>query len=61
MSLKKAIEKMCRECGGSDSALPGTWRMKVLACDFCGCPLHIYRPKPLKRLKRIKNEQKKSN
>ena len=61
MSLKKAIEMMCKECGGSDSALSGTWRMKVESCDIYHCPLHAYRPKPLNHKKRITNEQKKSD
>jgi hypothetical protein len=54
MSRKKAIDLYCKNCGGSDDALTGTWRMKVRDCSHIDCSLYIYRPLP--KIKRKDDE-----
>ena len=45
MSLRKAINRKCRECI-YDQRGPGTWRQQVSGCTSINCPLHPVRPMP---------------
>lgn len=45
MSLRKAINAMCKECIYDGSSGSGTWRQQVEACTSPKCPLFPYRPK----------------
>ena len=44
MSLRKAIDKHCKECIYDDLAA-GTWRQQVTLCSVESCPLYEVRPK----------------
>lgn len=48
MSMRKAINDMCKDCI-YDEYEPGTWRAQVEACPCTECPLYQYRPKTTKR------------
>ena len=52
MSLRGAINGMCRSCI-YDGAAPGNWRQQVTQCPCLDCPLYPVRPvsKPEKRAK----------
>ena len=43
MSLRKAIDAMCKDCTYDDQD-KGTWRQQVAACTLKTCPLHPVRP-----------------
>ena len=43
MSLRKAIDAMCKDCIYDDQD-KGTWRQQVAACTLKTCPLHPVRP-----------------
>jgi hypothetical protein len=43
MSLRKAIDAMCKDCT-YDPYEKGTWRKQVENCDIAHCPLHRVRP-----------------
>ena len=43
MSLRKAINAMCKDCI-YDSYVKGTWRKQVEECELTHCPLHRVRP-----------------
>ncbi len=43
LSLRSAINKMCKECIYDDTA-PGNWRVQVGACSCKSCPLYACRP-----------------
>lgn len=44
MSMRKAINDMCKSCI-YDPTEPGTWRKQVQDCQISGCALYAYRPK----------------
>jgi hypothetical protein len=41
--LRAAVDQHCKGCI-YDSAVKGTWRAQVEACEIRRCPLHPYRP-----------------
>ena len=43
MSLRKAIDAMCKDCTYDDQD-KGTWRQQVAVCTLKTCPLHPVRP-----------------
>ena len=45
MSLRKRIDKKCKDCI-YDPAVPGTWRQKVALCAAKSCPLWDVRAAP---------------
>jgi hypothetical protein len=45
MSLRKAINQMCKSCI-HDPLSPGTWRQQVFFCSAKSCPLWDIRAKP---------------
>jgi len=45
MSLRKAINNMCKTCIYDGNSGGGTWRQQVEACTAPNCPLFPYRPK----------------
>ena len=45
MSLRKAINQMCKSCI-HDPLSPGTWRQQVFLCSAKSCPLWDIRAKP---------------
>jgi len=45
MSLRKAINKNCKNCIYDDLAA-GTWRQQVFLCSVKSCALYDVRPKP---------------
>ena len=45
MSLRKRIEKKCKDCI-YDPTAPGTWRQQVFLCSANSCPLWDIRAKP---------------
>lgn len=47
MSLRKAINDMCRVCI-YDPQSDGTWRQQVTECTSKTCPLYPYRPQTKK-------------
>ena len=55
MSLRKAINEMCKECIYDPLAGLGNWRQQVSACTMPRCPLYpvrpISKPKPEKGAK----------
>lgn len=46
MSLRKAINAMCKDCIYDPIGGTGTWRKQVLECTSYKCALHPYRPTP---------------
>ncbi len=60
-SLQEAIDGKCRDCGGMDSAVKGTWRKKVESCDFTHCSLHKYRPRTSSERPEKSHDQTRSN
>lgn len=44
MSLRKAINELCKSCG-YDRCAPGTWRQQVTLCTCQSCPLWHVRPR----------------
>jgi len=47
MSLRKAINEMCRSCI-YDKFSPGTWRDQTKACTVTKCALYAVRPIPVR-------------
>ena len=45
MSLRKRIDKKCKDCI-YDSACPGSWRQQVALCSIESCPFWDIRAKP---------------
>jgi len=45
MSLRKAINQMCKSCI-HDPLSAGTWRQQVFLCSVKSCPLWEVRTKP---------------
>ena len=45
MSLRKAINQMCKSCI-HDPLSEGTWRQQVFLCSVKSCPLWELRAKP---------------
>ena len=46
MSLRRAINKKCRECIYCPLTGTGSWRLQVENCTSISCPLWAVRPKP---------------
>lgn len=44
MSLRKAIDQMCKGCIYDPIPGLGNWRQQVTACTMNDCPLYPYRP-----------------
>lgn len=44
MSLRRAINDMCKQCIYDPQGGSGTWRQQVEACPSKGCPLWGHRP-----------------
>lgn len=44
MSLRKAVDAMCRSCLYDSSPGNGNWRQQVTACTSKTCPLYPVRP-----------------
>jgi hypothetical protein len=44
LSLRSAIDAMCRYCIYDPGGGNGTWREQVQACSSANCPLHPVRP-----------------
>lgn len=45
-SLRKQIDKFCKECIYDGSNGSGTWKQQVLNCTAKECPLYHLRPLP---------------
>lgn len=43
MSLRQAVNDMCKQCIYDETA-PGTWRQQVDVCTSPNCPLFSHRP-----------------
>lgn len=43
MSLRKEINRQCRNCVDGDPSLKGTWKQRVDACRSDDCRLHPMR------------------
>ena len=48
LSLRSAINAMCRYCIYDPGGGNGTWREQVQACSSSNCPLHAVRPTTVK-------------
>ena len=48
VSLRRAINSMCKNCIYDPIGGPGTWRQQVKACTSKTCPLYPCRPHPIK-------------
>jgi hypothetical protein len=46
MSLRRAINRKCRECIYEAGSGAGTWRQQVSCCTARSCPLFPVRPMP---------------
>jgi hypothetical protein len=44
MSLRAAINAMCKSCIYDPGSGNGGWREQVSACSSSNCPLHLVRP-----------------
>jgi len=51
LSLRNAIDAMCRSCIYDPEGGNGTWREQVQSCSSGNCPLHIVRPTTVKAQK----------
>ena len=49
MSLRKAINQMCKSCI-YDPLSAGTWRQQVFLCSVKSCPLWEVRAKPTRTI-----------
>ena len=45
MSLRKAINSMCKECIYDSIGGTGGWKQQVEQCTSKNCPLYLVRPK----------------
>jgi hypothetical protein len=52
VSLRTAIDAMCRSCIYDPGGANGTWREQVQGCSSGNCPLHPVRPITVKAQKR---------
>jgi len=52
VSLRAAIDAMCRSCIYDSGSGNGGWREQVQACSSANCPLHPVRPLPVKTIRR---------
>lgn len=52
MSLRKAIDDMCKSCIYDPFQL-GTWRIQVEECTSVTCPLHKFRPKSVQTVQKM--------
>ncbi|MGH8258281.1 MAG: hypothetical protein ACREUG_01170 [Steroidobacteraceae bacterium] len=50
MSLRAAIDAMCKSCMYDPIGGVGTWRAQVERCTAYSCPLHRVRPKVRQRI-----------
>jgi hypothetical protein len=48
LSLRAAIDSMCRSCIYDPGNGNGGWRVQVAGCSSSNCPLHSVRPLPVK-------------
>ncbi|MEQ9131136.1 MAG: hypothetical protein RJQ08_13480 [Salinisphaeraceae bacterium] len=48
-SLRRAINRKCKDCAHDPKSGQGTWRQQVEACPCVDCPLWEVRPKSLAR------------
>jgi hypothetical protein len=61
MSLRQAINDMCRGCI-YDSKAPGNWRQQTSACTSHECPLWPFRPRSTtSQVERAVSTQKAAN
>ena len=44
MSLRKAVDQMCKDCIYDPVGGEGTWRAQVEACTSTNCAIYQYRP-----------------
>ena len=51
LSLRAAINAMCRNCIYDPGSGNGGWREQVQTCSSSNCPLHPVRPLPVKATK----------
>src|SRR5690242_3194581 len=51
LSLRAAIDAMCRGCIYDPGSGNGGWREQVRACSSSNCALHLVRPLPVKATK----------
>jgi len=52
LSLRAAVNAMCKSCIYDPFGSNGTWREQVQACSSANCPLHAVRPMTVKGEKR---------
>lgn len=55
LSLRAAIDAMCRSCLYDPGNGNGGWREQVEGCSSSNCPLHPVRPLPVKATKSDKD------
>jgi hypothetical protein len=48
LSLRAAIDAMCKSCIYDPGSGNGAWREQVAGCSSSNCPLHSVRPLPVK-------------
>ena len=51
LSLRSAIDAMCKSCIYDPGSGNGGWREQVAGCSSSNCPLHCVRPLPIKATK----------
>ena len=57
LSLRAAINAMCKNCLYDPGNGNGAWREQVQRCSSSNCPLHPVRPLPVKARKSGKDAQ----
>lgn len=60
LSLRAAINAMCKSCLYDPGNGNGAWREQVQGCSSTSCPLHHVRPLPVKARKTGKGAQAES-
>lgn len=50
LSLRAAIDSMCKSCIYDPGSGNGGWREQVAACSSSNCPLHLVRPMPVRAI-----------
>lgn len=56
LSLRAAINAMCKSCLYDPGNGNGAWREQVKGCSSSSCPLHPVRPLPVRAKKSDKDE-----
>lgn len=53
MSLRKAVNAMCKDCIYDPIGGTGTWRMQVFKCTSKNCALYPHRPTPSQTITKV--------